>query len=142
MRENLFRGLDKNLNVWRYGSLIEYTSGQVAIVSYAERYGGVVLRNEVFAETVGQYTGLDDKNGMKIFDGDVVSNGELVRYSTGKERWFGDVGVVRHDTKNGCLVINNDDGRPKRLTVKVIKNNRVTVIGNIHDNPEMTEVTE
>ena len=87
----------------------------------------------------GRFTGLKDRDGKEIYEGDIVTSGHLVTYSTGRGRWFSDVGVVVHDTRNGCLTIDNDDGRPKRLTVKVIKNNRVQVIGNIHDNPELME---
>ena len=83
---------------------------------------------------------MKDREGVEIFEGDVVNNGHLVIYSAGQERWFGNVGVVRYDTKNGCLVIDNDDGQTKRLTAKVIKNNRVQVIGIIHErNPELME---
>jgi uncharacterized phage protein (TIGR01671 family) len=78
---------------------------------------------------VEQYTGLKDRNGKEIYEGDVVNNRELALYST--------KGVVRYDTKSGCLVINNVDGRTKRLTVKVIKNNFVEVIGNIHENGDL-----
>ena len=68
-----FRGLDKWYNIWRFGSLVEYDNGRSAIVFSAEEYGGRVFSNEVIPETVGQYTGLDDRNGVKIFEEDVVS---------------------------------------------------------------------
>ena len=139
MREIQFRGKHTDNGEWVYGvPVIGITSGvfMVWIESEAKRGRGelslkdVVRQAEVIPETVGQYTGLKDKNGEEIYEGDVVSNGEF-------ERCSNDVGIVRYDTKSGCLVINNNNGRTKRLTVKVIKNNRVKVLGNFYENPEL-----
>lgn len=126
MREIKFRGKRGDNGEWAYGDL-----------EYGVFDGNSFIDGIINSETVGQYTGLKDRDGKEIYEGDIVTSGHLVTYSTGRGRWFSDVGVVRHDTRNGCLIIDNDDGRPKRLTVKVIKNNRVQVIGNIHDNPEL-----
>ena len=88
-------------------------------------------------ETVDQITGLEDRDGVDIYEGDIVSSGELLFYAVGQARRSNNIGVVRRDIKNGCLVINNDNGQTKRLTAKVIKENRVQVIGNIYENPEL-----
>ena len=129
MREILFRGKRIDTGKWVYG----YYKYSKILYEHIIVDDDDCVSYTVIPETISQYTGLDDKNSVKIFEGDIVSNGQLVIYSTGQKRQFDNIGVIRYDTENGCLVINNDDGRTKRLTVKVIKNDHVQVIGNIHE---------
>lgn len=94
--------------------------------------------------TVGQYTGLTDKNGVKIFEGDVVEfqfdNDDCQFPNKDTKKRVGRVFFKEFRASfaiamgaNGSTRINND------LFKYVQNGNRVSVIGNIHDNPELLE---
>lgn len=121
MEEILFRGKD-HYNIWRFGSLIKYDSGQVGIVTYAKRYGEMEITGEVDTKTVGQYTGRRDKNGDMIFKGDIVCGMRFdgMRFA----------GVVKYD--NASFYIENDT-----ISYYAWMDYEVEIIGNITDDPEL-----
>lgn len=143
MRENLFRGKTtaKEIagfnGVWVYGDLIvsdgkKYIHPQNNRVKIEGELGKIIIMHEVISETIGEYTGLPDKNGTKIFAGDIVS--------------LGDLAAIRIC---GCYVIkfNQEQARYSLYTANGIEQvgfNKDTmkaynVLGNIHDNPELLE---
>lgn len=127
MREILFRGKRKDNEEWVHGDLWcnPYGKRVVCIVSPINNQG-TTGGNEVDAETVGQYTGMVDKNGTKIFEGDICSfcdtDGGLTNYEV---LWFCGKWVVRETSSN---VVDDLD---------LFFCERSVAIGNIYDNPEL-----
>lgn len=121
MREILYRGKRKDTGALiASDSILQYNG----VIKLWDEEDGYV---EVESETVGQYTGLTDKNGTKICEGDIVRyNGEkhIVVFETrGGTGYFG-IKIDHIETWGFCLSV------PAKL---------MEVIGNIHGNPELAE---
>lgn len=128
MREILFRGKDFGVinHSWCFGSL-DTTEDDRAIIIYPDRFGNK-CRIIVDPKTVGQYTGLKDKNGTKIFEGDIVDVLYDVNYIGVATERIGVFEVVH----NGCFM-----GQKGGVRYHFIPSDECTVIGNIYDNPEL-----
>ena len=134
MRKIKFRG--KTLDGrWIYGDLWHrpYAKDCVTIVSFMEDTG-TTGGLEVIPETVGQDTGLKDKNGKEIFEGDLVTAWSQGYQATGEVKQRIDglwlmYPAYQHGKQWGLCP------NPKGET-------KVEIIGNIHDNPELLEVQE
>ena len=153
MREILFRGQTrrKGEKVWMDGTPVESNwvyggifpgTGDFSVIYTFDP----IEKRPVYSDTIGQFTGLTDKNGKKIFEGDVIQ--------FHKHRYEPDwVGVVKYEN---CLYI--AAGRmplayekrigeepyfcPFEVQISGIDKTTIKVIGNIHDNPELLEVTD
>ena len=112
MRNIIFRGKRTDNGEWVFGFPISFCAALT--VEGIETWDGE--RHPINESTVGEYTGLADKNGKRIFEGDVVST------LTGKsyEVMFANGGFLM----NGTAI-------PFKFVCKF------EVIGNIHDNPEL-----
>ena len=134
MREILFRGKRTDNGEWVTGTPFIYADRCKMIQAVAVHPDFVDEGNVYYSEgfpvdtkTVGQFTGLTDKNGTKIFEGDIVEhhiqgdilvNRGVVNWDEESARW-----AYQLNTMNPCFALYNP--------------NAFEVIGNIHDNPEL-----
>lgn len=148
MREILFRGKRCDNGEWVEGyyfttPLTDESTGSKPEEGWFFLTGKtrhVISRNscvyEVIPETVGQYTGLKDKNGVKIFEGDILNS--IFKYNNTTHEI---TGVVEEDKCNPCFVIHYkwDGDKQDCYEYDFIQCNlrKNEIIGNIHDNPEL-----
>lgn len=97
---------------------------------------------DVIPATVGQFTGLTDKNGKKIFEGDIVST----KYKLGRGCYYVFEVYWNENLCQFALTINSGSYTKNKqydwLQLTSLKANKVEVIGNIHDNPELLKCGE
>lgn len=132
-REILFRGKRRDNGEWVYGYYVKsvHTYGLLTSPTYRIEHQiwydkeNKQVYAEVYPETLGQFTGLLDKNGVKIFEGDILHipyryNVEVVSYKS----WF-------------CAVYKGAKGETIYNSITAFDD--FEVIGNIYDNAELLE---
>ncbi len=135
MREIKFRAQDIASNKWLFGDL-RHHKDDVCIFDQGGTNGEQVKR-----ETVGQYTGLKDKNDKPIYEGDIVECVSWNEYFTNPA-----TGEVMQPFRRKMYVDFRKGGfkmvepMPYGIEVRewdIIYNGDIEIIGNIHDNPEL-----
>lgn len=139
MRKIEFRGIDKK-GKWRYGSLVitdqyikkmEKQHTKTWIVSSAFGNGGwfnILQRNFVLENTIGQYTGLKDKNGKEIYADDIVKDTSGYLYQV---VWLNKKARFAYICKLGSET---------NMNQKKDIEDGIEIVGNVHENKELFEV--
>jgi uncharacterized phage protein (TIGR01671 family) len=144
MRDILFRGKDETTGEMIYGHFLD-TGERIIISGCPEGKFDEDFYHDVIPETIGQYTGLEDKNGLKIFEGDIIKSHyanckrcdhiETVVFNEGKfmaEERFSKTGTSWCNLPTKTRII-----EPWWDKEKPVYMDYCEVIGNIHDNPEL-----
>lgn len=133
-REILFRGKRTDNGQWVEGDLINsFESVHIANCYFKPSNDETPELTDVHPETIGQFTGLLDKNGKKIFEGDILNVGEnlignIVFIDNNCEDYGDEIHSAFHYS------INNHN---KIVPLDSYFKNNCKIIGNIHDNPEI-----
>lgn len=141
-REILFRGKSNSTGKWHYGFLTYTPHGrhpQIIVLTSSKS-----IHIDVIPATVNQYTGLTDKNGRKIFEGDIIKCSDTIN-----DIEFNAVvefGNPNHDYSWGYQLKHISGEKPNLDILCWVDMEEtgafIEVIGNIHDNPELVRKDE
>lgn len=131
-REIIFRGKSNRTGEWLYGDLVRNVEGAFAVVPPFEMTtDNLCDRYEVDKNTIGQFTGLLDKNGKEIYEGDYLKHDDIIRV------------VYYEDSTSQFKMVNPEYfGRINRISFSCCIDDDIVgdcyiVEGNIHENPEL-----
>lgn len=142
MRTIKFRGKFVYANadgclIWIYGSLFQTDTlrnvGKAKIFKTVT-YDGTIDNNEVILGTVGQFTGVVDRNGVEIYEGDIIQT-----YDSKGKPILHEVYYLENEARFATKLIGHENLNEGSLTQKWINELDFEVIGNIFDNRELLQ---
>ena len=130
-RKIKFRGNDYESNEWLYGNLIQ-RAGRFPNIMFDYEYNGKIYYAEhpVKQETVGQFTGLYDKNGKEIYEGD------RLRLVGDDDDEYAFVVVWNNELGAWCIRFEFEEVAGIKPLGEWLCEYAMEVVGNIHDEPE------
>lgn len=131
MREILFRGKNVCDGEWIYGYYAGPAGGRNNFHEIRDNSDSVGAWIDVNPDTIGQYTGLKDKNGKRIFEGDIVRYSVIVRDCLLYQ------GTLKVVFERGSFCIEETDSGDTHTLYNNAAGVELEVIGNIHDNTEL-----
>lgn len=135
MRENKFRGKSKLNKEWLFGDLLRLGGNRTPCI-FSDKDSIRYFNTDnsvVIPETIGQFTGLRDKNGVKIYEGDILKIKETQFQIGGLHQ----VAFYEDRYITYSILYNDIDQANKHPLAYQIEYANAHVIGNIHDNPEL-----
>ena len=142
MRTIKFRGKFVYANsdgrlIWIYGSLFQTDTlrniGKAKIFK-TDTYDGTIDNNEVILGTIGQFTGIVDRNGVEIYEGDIIQT-----YDSKGKPILHEVYYLENEARFATKLIGYENLNEGQLTQKWINELGFEVIGNIFDNRELLQ---
>ena len=127
MRNIKFRGLRTDGKGWVYGGYFQHTPDEDGVRYYIFDFNEGAV--EVIPESVGQFTGLHDKNGKEIYEGDLID--------------FGNSNPIEFKFDNGCFNVFNEplgwDFDSEEIPIKT-NLKYCEIIGNVFENPDLVKL--
>lgn len=123
MRTIKFRGGDIETDAWFYGDLEYCQATNKSIIHTYDCDGKYASQHSVDSDTIGQYSGLCDKNEKEIYEGDILEDADL-RYEV---CWYDEIAAFMAE----------DIESKKPLLLSDLDLNETVIIGNIFDNPDL-----